>query len=73
MGGIVSKGNVKIAISTNGKSPTLTKRLRQFFEEMLPDELDELSETLNAYRQTLKGDFESKVNNLNDLTKALIS
>jgi len=31
MGGIVTKGNVKVAISTNGKSPTTAKRLRQFF------------------------------------------
>ena len=30
MGGIVTKGNVKVAISTNGKSPTTAKRLRQF-------------------------------------------
>ena len=35
MGGIVTKGNVKIAISTNGKSPTTAKRLRQFFEEVV--------------------------------------
>ncbi|MBI1226218.1 MAG: bifunctional precorrin-2 dehydrogenase/sirohydrochlorin ferrochelatase [Bacteroidetes bacterium] len=72
MGGIVNKGNVKIAISTNGKSPTLTKRLRQFFEEMLPDEIDDLAETLNAYRNTLKKDFETKVSTLNQLTKELI-
>ena len=32
LGGIVTKGNVKIAISTNGKSPTTAKRLREFFE-----------------------------------------
>lgn len=31
MGGIVTKGHVKVAISTNGKSPTTAKRLRQFF------------------------------------------
>jgi precorrin-2 dehydrogenase/sirohydrochlorin ferrochelatase len=31
LGGIVTKGNVKIAISTNGKSPTTAKRLREFF------------------------------------------
>jgi precorrin-2 dehydrogenase/sirohydrochlorin ferrochelatase len=72
MGGIVNKGNVKIAISTNGKSPTLAKRLRQFFEELLPAEIDELAETLNAYRNTLKNDFQSKVNTLNNLTKELI-
>ena len=72
MGGIVTKGNLKLAISTNGKSPTLAKRLRQFFEEILPDNINDLSENLNAYRQTIKGDFEEKVKVLNDLTKNMI-
>lgn len=61
MGGIVTKGNVKIAISTNGKSPTTAKRLRQFFEEFLPDEIDELVENLNDYRSSLKDSFHQKV------------
>ena len=72
MGGIVTKGNLKLAISTNGKSPTLAKRLRQFFEEVLPDNINDLSDNLNAYRQTIKGDFEEKVNKLNDLTKGIL-
>lgn len=72
MGGIVTKGNVKIAISTNGKSPTAAKRLRQFFEEILPENINELVENLNAYRKTIKGDFEDKVSKLNDLTKEMI-
>jgi len=72
MGGIVTKGNVKIAISTNGKSPTAAKRLRQFFEEVLPENMDELVENLNAYRKTIKGDFEEKVNKMNDITKEMI-
>lgn len=72
MGGIVTKGNVKIAISTNGKSPTTAKRLRQFFEEVLPDDINKLVENLNAYRKTLKDDFESKVSQLNTLTETLI-
>ena len=37
MGGIVTKGHVKIAISTNGQSPTTAKRLRQFFEDVIPE------------------------------------
>ena len=41
MGGIVTKGNVKIAISTNGKSPTTAKRLRQFFEDVIPEKIDD--------------------------------
>ncbi|WP_372745142.1 bifunctional precorrin-2 dehydrogenase/sirohydrochlorin ferrochelatase [Lutibacter sp.] len=72
MGGIVTKGNIKIAISTNGKSPTLAKRLRQFFEEVIPDNIDELAENLNSFRQTIKGDFQEKVNVLNDLTKGIM-
>ena len=72
MGGIVTKGNVKIAISTNGKSPTTAKRLRQFFEEVLPDNMNELVENLNTYRKTIKGDFEEKVSKLNELTKEMI-
>ena len=72
MGGIVTKGHVKLAISTNGKSPTTAKRLRQFFEDILPDNINTMVENLNAYRKTLKGDFEQKVNKMNDLTKGMI-
>lgn len=72
MGGIVTKGNVKVAISTNGKSPTTAKRLRQFFEEVLPEDIDKLVKNLNAYRATLKGDFEYKVDKMNEVTKALV-
>ena len=72
LGGIVTKGNVKIAISTNGKSPTTAKRLRQFFEEVIPDNIDELVQNLNRYRKSIKGNFEKKVSTLNDLTKSLV-
>lgn len=72
MGGIVTKGNVKIAISTNGKSPTTSKRLRQFFEEVIPENIDELVKNLNKYRKTIKGNFEEKVEKLNEFTKSLV-
>ena len=72
MGGIVTKGHVKIAISTNGKSPTTVKRLRQFFEDVIPDNVDELVNNLNAYRKTIKGNFEKKVSRLNKITESLI-
>jgi precorrin-2 dehydrogenase/sirohydrochlorin ferrochelatase len=73
MGGIVTKGNVKIAISTNGKSPTTAKRLRQFFEEIIPEDINELVQNLNKFRKKIKGNFENKVVQLNQLTKSLIS
>lgn len=72
MGGIVTKGNVKVAISTNGQSPTTAKRLRQFFEDVIPDNIDDLVKNLNEYRKTIKGDFEEKVEALNEFTKGLV-
>ncbi len=73
LGGIVTKGNVKIAISTNGKSPTMAKRLRQFFEQVIPDEIDKLANNLNRYRKGIQGDFDQKVRELNALTEELIN
>ncbi|WP_341216618.1 bifunctional precorrin-2 dehydrogenase/sirohydrochlorin ferrochelatase [uncultured Wocania sp.] len=73
MGGIVTKGNVKVAISTNGKSPTTAKRLRQFFEDVIPENVDDLVKNLNEYRKTIKGDFGQKVETLNEFTKGLIA
>jgi precorrin-2 dehydrogenase/sirohydrochlorin ferrochelatase len=72
MGGIVTKGNVKLAISTNGQSPTTAKRLRQFFEDVIPDDVDDLVKNLNAYRKTIKGNFHKKVSTLNRITENLI-
>ena len=72
LGGIVTKGNLKVAISTNGKSPTAAKRLRQLLEDVLPEELDDLLDNLNAYRETLKGDFEYKVKAMNEITEGLV-
>jgi precorrin-2 dehydrogenase/sirohydrochlorin ferrochelatase len=71
LGGIVTKGNVKIAISTNGKSPTTAKRLREFFEEVIPEDVNKMVENLNEYRKTLKGNFEEKVQKMNEITEAL--
>ena len=72
MGGIVTKGNVKVAISTNGKSPTTAKRLRQFFEEVIPEDINQMVLNLNSFRKTLKGNFEEKVEKMNEVTQMLL-
>jgi siroheme synthase-like protein len=72
LGSIVTKGNLKLAISTNGKSPTLAKRLREVFSELLPDELDEVMNNLQQVREQLQGDFKQKVAELNKITKVLV-
>jgi uncharacterized protein len=68
---VVKKGNLKIAISTNGKSPTVAKRLKETFAEMLPDELDEILDNMSAIRKKLNGNFADKVSQLNNITKSL--
>ena len=69
---IVKKGDMKIGISTNGKSPTLAKRMRQFLTEALPesDEVQQLLDNLKAVRDRLGGDFEYKVQKLNEITSS---
>jgi len=72
MGSIVQKGNLKIGISTNGKSPTVAKRLKDLFNELVPEEIDELLDNMQAVRSKLKGDFADKVNQLNAITKDFV-
>jgi siroheme synthase-like protein len=68
LGSIVKKGDLKIAISTNGKSPTFAKRIREMFEEILPSGIQEILDNLTKIREKLKGDFEYKVQKLNEIT-----
>ncbi len=68
---VVKKGNLKIAISTNGKSPTIAKRLKETFQEVLPAELNEVLDNMETIRNKMKGDFTTKVNRLNKITKVL--
>lgn len=69
---VVNKGHVKIAISTNGKSPTLAKRLKEVLQNDLPNNISKSAEELNTLRNYLKGDFRKKVNKLNKQTALLI-
>src|SRR5262245_23201117 len=72
LGSIVQKGNLKIAISTNGKSPTAAKRIKEVLHDALPGELDDMIENLHKVRSKLNGNFEYKVKKLNKLTEILI-
>ncbi len=71
LGSIVQKGNLKIAISTNGKSPTMAKRIREVLHDHLPGELDDVIENLHKVRNKLEGDFSYKVKKLNEITRVL--
>jgi siroheme synthase-like protein len=70
LGSIVNKGSLKIAISTNGKSPVLAKRMREYFTEVIPDNIEESLDVLNKFRSNHKGDFQEKLHDLNRLTQS---
>lgn len=72
LGSTVKKGDLKIGISTNGKSPTFAKRFRQTLEEILPDSTPELLDQLKTIRDRLKGDFQYKVDKLNEITAIMV-
>jgi uncharacterized protein len=71
MGSIVQKGSLKIAVSTNGKSPTIAKRIKEVLNETLPDEIDNLLDNMQQIRNRMSGDFAEKVKQLNEITKKL--
>ncbi len=72
LGSIVTRGPLKVAISTNGQSPTFAKRFRQVLEEVLPNDVNQLLENLHEFRNRLTGDFTYKVKKLNELTSSLL-
>ncbi|GAA4438461.1 hypothetical protein GCM10023188_33900 [Pontibacter saemangeumensis] len=72
LGSIVQKGSLKLAISTNGKSPTVAKRLKQVLNEALPDEMEQVLDKLIRLRAQLTGDFAYKVKRLNEMTEVLV-
>ena len=69
---IVRKGDLKIAISTNGKSPTIAKRLKENLNHILPNDLHEILQNMHAIREKLRGDFNYKLKELNRITKDLV-
>jgi siroheme synthase-like protein len=69
---IVQKGHLKVAISTNGLSPTGAKRIKEMLKEALPESLNDTLLNLNEIRKSLKGDFEYKTQRLNEITSVLV-
>lgn len=71
LGSIVQKGNLKIAISTNGKSPTIAKRLKEVISDMIPAEMEDVLNNMQTIRNGMTVNFKEKVKRLNEITKEL--
>jgi len=63
---------LKIAISTNGKSPTIAKRMKEIIDGLIPVEMENVLDNLQTIRNRMKASFQEKVKRLNELTKELV-
>ncbi|WP_276497360.1 TSUP family transporter [Pontibacter litorisediminis] len=73
LGSVVQKGSLKLGISTNGKSPTVAKRVKEVLNEAFPEEIDQVLGKMGKIRAQLNGDFAEKVKQLNALTEGLVA
>ena len=73
LGSIVQKGSLKIAISTNGKSPTVAKRLKEVIGDLIPGEMENVLNNIQSIRNNINGSFDDKVKQLNELTTVLVA
>lgn len=73
LGSVAKKGDLKIAISTNGKSPTLAKRLREYFESSFPESMQKVMDNLNQIRNQVEGDLSKKIEKLNEVTSEFLT
>lgn len=54
MPAIFHRGNLKIAISTSGRSPALAGKMRRYLEEAIPENAADLTEIVGRLRSKLR-------------------
>src|SRR3546814_7280441 len=56
---------------SNGKSPTVAKRIREFLDTSIPEDINQSLDNLEVIRKGLNGAFADKVKKLNQITSVL--
>lgn len=54
---VVDRGDLTIAISTSGRSPSLAGKLREYLEESIPENAADLTETVGLLRSKLRAEI----------------
>lgn len=54
---VVDRGDLQIAISTSGRSPSLAGKLREYLEESIPENAADLTETVGLLRSKLRAEI----------------
>jgi len=69
---VVERGDLKIAISTNGRSPFLAGKLRRYLEEAIPENAADLTETVGLLRSRLKSEIPGDLEKQKELVEDFI-
>ena len=56
-GSVYSNGNLKVAVSTNGKSPSAGKHLRDLIAKSVPNKIDSIINKFSQLRKQLKSNM----------------
>ena len=56
-GSVYSQGSLKVAVSTNGESPSAGKRIRDLIAKNMPDKTDSIINRFNQLRKKLKSNM----------------
>ncbi|MFA9373194.1 MAG: bifunctional precorrin-2 dehydrogenase/sirohydrochlorin ferrochelatase [Poseidonibacter sp.] len=68
----IKKGDLTIAISTSGTSPSMAKHLKIYLQKLIPDSIEDFLKQMKEYRDTMpKG--KKRMEFLNNKTKEYIS
>lgn len=68
-GSSVGKGQLQIAFFAEKISPSLTKRIKSAFQEIIPNEMDELLGNFTKIQENSKNEFREKISVINKFTK----
>lgn len=53
---IIKRGDLVIGISSSGKAPAVTQYYKERFSQQLPDNIEEILESVGEYREQIKND-----------------
>ena len=56
-GSVYSNGNLKVAVSTNGESPSVGKQVRDLISKSMPDKIDSIINRFSQLRKKIKSNM----------------
>ena len=72
MPAIVERGELKIAISTSGRSPALAGKMREYLEQAIPENAADLTQIVGLLRSRLKSEIPGDLATQKELVREFV-